>query len=265
MGIEILLHKNLSLMTTKELLLKHQIISTLIKKSQSKKTQSHKIILSQQIDVDNKILNELKRREIKVDKKQRTVDLGLKPFQIKNPYISVTGSVFHESPHDLDFIIYTPLPFTVDETAKKTISKLNKLLPSYSHWSNGYYTTPFSTFIAIYNLTLLPKTKLTTRKFAPMYSKKDGGKNLTIPLKQILDSLPQELLIMKDLIYYLPYQNTFYVKKILPLYYIPIYIRLTRMFPPKKQPKIFTSTIPNEAIPVYDLKLVKRKLEKIEM
>jgi len=263
MKIAQLLGANLSKISTKDLIFKHSIIIALIKKARKTKKGAGGLSLSQLLNLDKLIVKELNKRGVNAHRVKRGLDRIL-PFQIKNPFIIVTGSIFYGTPHDLDFMIFTPFKIEDDPIARLARESLNKFLPHYVHWSNSYYGTPFSTFASVYNLEVTPK--MLSRKYAPMFPK-GNAKPISIDLGKILSSLPDKLILIKNFIHYAPAYHLFLAPKLPIYYFVPLYIRLQRMFPVEERPEIKTikGRVHQNCIPVYNLILRKVPFKVTEM
>ena len=260
-----LLKADLTKIPTKDLLFKHAIVVALIKKARKTRKNQGGLSLTQLILLDKKITKELTKRGIKTHKFWRSVERFL-PFQIKNPYIVITGSVFYDTPHDLDIMIFTPYILEDDVIASKARKALDPYLPPSTHWLNSYYTTPFSKYAPVYHLEVTPK--LISRSFAPMFPKTNEGEPLSINLDRIVSRLPQKVTLWKNFVYYHPAKHTLIIPQLLAQYYVPLYVRLTRMFPVEERPTIKTTKIGGSlegVIPVYDLTLKKALFKVVEM
>jgi len=263
MKVAQLLGADLSKISTKDLLFKHSIVIALIKKARKKEGKVGGLTLSQLIKLDSLIVKELRKRGVNAHRVKRSLNRIL-PFQIKNPYVIVTGSVFYGTPHDLDFMIFTPLKIEEDPIARVTKQALEKFLPEYTHWSNAYYGTPFSTFAPVYNLELTPP--VLSRKYAPMYPK-NYTKPISIDLHKIVNDLPEKQTLIKNFVHYAPAYHLFLIPKIPIYYFVPLYIRLQRMFPVEERPEIkaLKGGVHQNCIPVYDLTLRKVPFKVTEM
>lgn len=252
----------LETLSTAQLLAKYLTLTTLLKKVPSspskKKNYTQFRLLKKKID------KELTKRGLIPVKFKQSMRYFL-PFQIKNPYIVITGSVLYGTPHDLDVMILTPTIINCDPIASLIPPKLNAYFPPKTHWINSYYAGPFSSYVPIYNLELRPK--YISRKFAPMYPK-HNGKPLKIDLNRILSRLPDSVLIWKNLVHYNPGSHSILIPQLPHHYYVPLFIRLLRLFPVELRPIIKTykqKFTPKNAIPVYDLILRKSTFQVVEM
>ena len=253
---------DLTTLSTSSLVTKYQTLSTFTNRGPnlvSKKIRTRINFLKKRIEI------ELLKRGVQLQKIKQNLN-SFKPFQIKNPYLVITGSVLYDTPHDFDIIIFTPFNLKYDPFAPLVIKELNRYLPEKTHWINSYYTTPFSPYIPIYNLELTPK--ILKRGYAPMYPKNSKGELIKIDLSRLLSGLPGRVLLKKNLIYYSPRTNTIIIPQLPAQYYVPLYVRLLRQFPEEVRPTISTlktTTSPKNAIPVYDLVLTKADTKLIKM
>jgi len=187
------------------------------------------------------------------------------PFKIKRPYIAFVGSaVTSLASHDLDVMFFT-LQIKDDVVAQKCIKMLSRYLPTRTHYIESNYITPFSPYIPLYDLVAVPY-EWTHKRYAPLYPKNAKGPFISISTRHLHQKAPRRLVAWLGCVRYLKSKHTFYVPKEFNMYYyVPLYIRLTRMFPINKRPVVSKADPPQGALAVYNLVLEKQPYRKVEM
>ena len=273
MTLRELLHYNLRLLSTRDLLLKHAVCHALYHVMKRKKIREiGHLTLKELKKIHDRIVAEMRRRGIRHhyrDRLDRAAVMPRKflPFRVKHPFVVLVGSATYGTPHDVDFIIAThDLRGAIEQ---KTMNALKKWLPDLPlHFATSFYCTPFSPYVPLYALLLLPKRVMITRKFAPMYGKpgREDRIHLKVDWKQIVRRLPNLILLWKDFVWFSAPSFTFFIPKLPAVHFVPLYERLIRMFPTKVQPRVrVICTDEPKGVPVYDLCLEKLPAHKVEM
>ena len=193
----------------------------------------------------------------------------LSPFRIKHPYVVITGSIVYGSAvNDIDFLVFGSLHSSV---AQLTIDVIRPSLKGVSvQFSDNFYGTPFSPYLPVYSLLVtLHKPREVSFGFAPMYPK-DVKSRFNIKLADVLRRLPESTTLLSPFIYFDSARLVFYIRKLSGEYFVPVYVRLLRQFPPQVRDRLSVrelrvdEEVPPNAEGVYDLVLERLPLRPVE-